>query len=519
MGTPDPGVRHQASFAATGGELADLRTYTDLAIDLLAKSLVGRRGPVPPGGPGHVGVGLLSEALIGDNGRDPRDTFVELVRSFVDGAVDLTHPAAVARMQCPPLTSAVAAEVVAATLNQSLHAWESGPSALELDRWVVDSLTAAVGYGPTSGGTLTAGGSISNLMALLVARDSVLAARRDASSFRNGTSALGTRPVVLCSDSTHFSISRACGVVGIGTNNIVRLPSDAHGRIRADLVEQVLADLPADTTPVALVACAGTTDFGWVDPLPELSLITRRHGIWLHVDAAYGGGALFSERLSPMLHGIAEADSITLDLHKFGWVPASASALLVRTATSLDSLDDDATTLNAEDDRRAGYHGRYGTSLQATRRVDALKIAVALRTLGRRGIGEMVDACHDLALHAAGRIAGEKRLELADKPVLSTVVFRYLPDCGVDADAFNAELRRRLMTNGTVLTARTRVPRPDGTAPVFLKLMLLNPATTAAQIDDVLAEIYACAASLSTEYLSTTTADSAEATPGMSPLA
>ncbi|UWP79896.1 pyridoxal phosphate-dependent decarboxylase family protein [Dactylosporangium fulvum] len=503
MATAVPGAPSPALFAGTGVGLAELRTYTDLALDLLAENLAGRSGPVPPGGPGRVGgpgTGPLSEALIGETGQDARTTFVELIRAFAGGAVDLNHAAAVARMQCPPLAPAVAAEVVVAALNQSLHAWESGPSALELDRWVVEGLAAAVGYGPASGGTLTAGGSVSNLMGLLAAREWVLSARQGTSTFGSGLAGLGARPVVLCSDSTHFSVARAVGVVGIGTENIVRLPSDEHGRIRPDLAEQVLIDLPPGTVPVALVACAGTTDFGWVDPLPELAVIARRRGVWLHVDAAYGGGAIFSDRLRPMLRGIAEADSVTLDLHKFGWVPASASALLVRSAASLDPLAGDTTTLNAEDDRLAGYHGRYGSSLQATRRVDALKIAVALRTLGRRGIGEMVDACHALACHAADRIAVHPRLELADRPVLSTVVFRYLPDPGVDADAFNAELRRRLMAAGTVLTARTRVPRPDGTAPVFLKLMLLNPATTAEQLDGVVADVLAGAAELSAAH-------------------
>ncbi|HET9167940.1 MAG TPA: pyridoxal-dependent decarboxylase [Actinospica sp.] len=505
-GNSAPAVLSLRAFRPAGDYdgLDELRTLVNQAIDVLRSVSAARKGPVAPGGPA-ASRAAAERALAGpllpeEQSAEPADVFLELVRVFAEGSVDLTHPGAVARMQCPPLPVAAVAEFVTAVLNQSLHAWEAGPFALELDRWVTEELCRLAGYGPGSGGTLTAGGSVSNLMAVLAARDAAFARRSGIPTFRAGIAATGLRPVVLCSASAHFSVGKAVGLVGIGEEQIRHVPTDAVGRMIPEAADRLLSELPADEVPIMLIACAGSTDVGWVDPLPALREVTRRHGVWLHADAAYGGGALFSDRLRGMLDGIAEADSITMDLHKFGWAPASAAVFLVRHAEHLDPLSGQVTTLNADDDKAAGFIGRYGTSIQATRRVDALKIAAVLRSEGAAGIGGAVDACHALAEHAAARVRAESRLELAAEPPLSTVLLRFLPAPGIDADDFNGRLRRRLMTDGTLVTARTRVPRPDGTSRVYLKLMLLNPATSPEQVDAIIELIIATALELEKEW-------------------
>lgn len=477
--------------------LEELRSLVNTAIDVLQDVAIQRTGPVAPGGPREARAasrGALPSSLLPGDG-DARTPFAEMVRSYAQWSVDLSHPAALARMQCPPAPVAVAAELVVAALNQSLHAWESGPFALELDRWVIDELAAVVGYPAAAGGTITAGGSISNLMAVLTARDNTIRSELGVSAFAGGVSTLDRQPVVLCSPATHFSIGRGVGVTGIGERHILRAPTDTVGRMIPGAVDRMLAELPADQLPVLLIACAGATDLGWVDDLPALAAVARKHRVWLHADAAYGGGALFSDDLRGLLEGIAEADSVTLDLHKFGWTPASSAIFLVRDARSLDFMDQASTTLNAADDKAAGFVGRYSTSVQATRRVNALKIAATMQALGRGGMAAMVDACHALARHAANRLGAAPGVELASQPPLSTVVFRFTPPSGVSADEFNGALRRDLMSNGTALLARTSVPQSDGTSPVFLKMMLLNPATTVQDLDGVIDEVLAFAAS------------------------
>jgi L-2,4-diaminobutyrate decarboxylase len=476
--------------------LNDLRILANTAIDVLQDVAAKRKGPVAPGGPRaaqDAARAALAVALADDPSPDPREAFRKLVRAYAEWSVDLTSPAAAARMQCPPTAVAVAAELVVATLNQSLHAWESGPFALELERHVVAELAGLVGYGPRSGGTLTAGGSLSNLMAILTARDNVMHEHLGKVPFATGIAGLGMRPVILCTDATHFSVGRAAGIAGLGEDAVIRVPSDLLGRLSPEALEMTITRLPADAIPVAVIACAGATDQGWVDDLDAIADVARRYGIWSHADAAYGGGLLFSARLRPMLDGLEAYDSVTMDLHKFGWTPASAGVFLVREASSLRHLSSSATTLNNADDVENGFVGLYGDSLQATRRVDALKVAATMAALGRNGLGRMVEMCHDLAQYAARRIGGEPRLELAAIPAISTVLFRYLPEAG-DADAFTGRLRRRMMTEGRAVLARSRVPRGDGSAPVYLKLMLLNPSTDPQQLDEVIDDVLAAAA-------------------------
>ncbi|MCX4744049.1 aminotransferase class V-fold PLP-dependent enzyme [Kitasatospora sp. NBC_01287] len=502
MSTTAPGPLYQP--AGTPAGLESVRSLVNTALDVLREVSAARLGPVAPGGPEGARTAArhaLAAPLLPEHGGEGAEVLADLVRSYAQWSVDITHPAALARMQPPPTDVAAAAELVGAILNQSLHAWESGPFALELDRWVIAQLAELVGYdSEEAGGTLTSGGSVSNLMAMTMARDTTIADKLGRHAFQEGLLSLGVQPVVLCPQGVHFSIERAVRLLGIGEANIVTVPIDKHGRMIPEEADRILTELPEGQLAVALVAVAGSTDLGIVDPLPELAAIARRHGVWLHADAAYGAGALFSPRLRPMLAGLELADSVTMDLHKFGWTPASSAALLVRRAETMLSFGLQPTTcLSADDDTCAGYIGSQNTSLQTTRRVDALKIAVSMRTLGREAVAAMVDTCHDLAKHAAARIAAEPRLELGTEPPLTAVLFRYLPTGSLDADAFNGALRRRVMEQGSALLARTHIPHEDGGSRVFLKLMLLNPETTTGQLDAILDDLLALAAELAAE--------------------
>lgn len=486
--------------AGTAAGLESVRSLMNAALDILQEVSAQRTGPVAPGGPEGARAAareVLTGPLLPEDGSAPETALADLVRPYAQWSADLTHPAALARMQPPPIDAAAVAELVAAVLNQSLHAWESGPFALELDRWVVARLAELAGYDPEeAGGTLTPGGSVSNLMAMTMARDTVLAEKTGVYPFQGGMRACAGQPVVLCPVGVHFSIERAVRLLGIGEDNIVTVPVDKAGRMIPEEADRILRELPEDRIAVAMVAVAGSTDLGIVDPLPELAAVARRHGVWLHADAAYGAGALFSPRLRGLLDGLAEADSITVDLHKFGWSPASSAVLLVRRSENLLSFGLQPTTcLSADDDTCAGFIGLQGSSLQTTRRSDALKIAITMRTLGARTMAAMVDTCHDLARHAAERIDREARLELFAEPPLTSVLFRYVPPQGGDAeaDAFNGLLRRRLMEEGRSLIARTHITGEDGVSRVYLKLMLLNPETTPEQLDHVLDDLLAAA--------------------------
>ncbi|MFD7897616.1 pyridoxal phosphate-dependent decarboxylase family protein [Streptomyces sp. NPDC059743] len=409
--------------------------------------------------------------------------------------------ACAAHLHCPPLAVAVAADLAVSALNPSQDSWDQAPAATALETLLLKELARLVGYdAELAAGVLTSGGTESNLMGLMLARDRVLGAVTGRPVELEGLPGPGTgafpRPRILASASAHFSVQRAAALLGLGEDAVLPVPVDRQLRMNADALAAALTGC-ADRgeLPIAVVATAGTTDTGAVDPLRICAALAAEHGAWLHVDAAYGGGALLSDRLAPLLDGLALADSVSLDWHKLGWQPAAAGVFLVRRSETYASLARRAVYLNPADDEEAGYPSLLGLSLRTTRRADAFKIAVTLRTLGRAGLGRLVDACHDLAVAGARTVRNHPRLELHAEPVLTAFLFRYLPADATnadptDTDAINASLRRRLLREGRAVVGRTELPG-HGPGRVRLKLTLLNPHTTPAQVDRLLHTVVA----------------------------
>lgn len=459
-----------------------------VVLDQLAAGAMARGGPLPAGGPERVAAevaGSFGGELLAAGGVGDLAALGELTGALTRGAADPADPRCAGHLHGPPLAVAVAAEVAAAALNPSLDSWDQGPAATALEPHVVRALAGLVGYQPAdAGGVLTSGGTESNLMGLLLARDAAVRRHYGVDASQAGVPGPLT---ILASELAHFSVQRNAALLGLGEDAVIPVPVDAAYRMEVAAAER----LAAGRTVAAIVATAGSTDFGSIDPLPELAALAERHGAWLHVDAAYGGGALFSDRLAPLLTGLAGADSVSLDLHKLGWQPVPAGAFLTRRAESFEPLSRQVAYLNPADDTDAGYPSLLGRSLRTTRRVDALKIAVTFRALGRAGLGALVDTCHELARYAADGIAVHPRLELTAKPVLTTVVFRYRPVTAGDqamTDRINAALRRRLLTEGAAVVGRTELPDRGG---VRLKLTLLNPYATRADVDALLAAVVA----------------------------
>lgn len=495
---PSPGAEAGCGRAPLAGGVGGADALQPLLAVTLAALRAGaeqRGGPLPRGGPTGVAAELAAllepGELLPDQG-DP-EALRLLVEALAATAADPADPHCAAHLHVPPLAVAVAADLAVSALNPSLDSWDQAPGSTSVELAVLRTLARLVGLPDpeAAAGVFTTGGTESNLMALMLARD----ARSPDGRFAE------LRPTVHCSTAAHFSIARAAGILGLGPEAVVPVDTAPDGSMDPRLLDWGLADTrAAGRTPLCVVATAGTTDLGAIDPLRAVAAASARHGVPLHVDAAYGGGALFSARLAPLLDGLGLADTIGLDLHKLGWQPVAAGVLLARDAALLAPLAQRVAYLNPEEDEEAGYTSLLGRSLRTTRRTDAFKVAVTLRTLGRDGLGALVDRCHELARHAARRIDQEPRLELTAEPVLSTVLFRWLPDVvGLPAgavpaavDRVNAALRRRLLDRGQAVVGRTELGTGPGS--VRLKLTLLNPHTTDADIDRLLALVLAAGA-------------------------
>lgn len=415
---------------------------------------------------------------------------------YLRDAVWFHHPRYLAHLNCPVAVPAVAAEAVLSTVNSSLDTWDQSGGAMLIERRLVDWTTERLGLGPDADGIFTSGGTQSNLQALLLARDEALELHGTQAHLTRAE-ALG-RLRVFASASGHFSVQRAAHLLGLAPDAVVEVHTDDAQRMCVDdLVRAVTRERAAGNLPFAVVATAGTTDFGSIDPLPEVADVARAHDLWLHVDAAYGCGLLVSRRRA-LLAGIERADSVTVDFHKSFFQPVSSSAVLVRDRATLRHVTIRADYLNpVEHAERRGIADQVDKSLQTTRRFDALKLWFTLRAMGPDRVGELFDAVVDLAAAVGRHLRLDHRFELAVDPVLSTVVLRWVPgrdccggarldsdlDAGLDetrVDAANTAARESVHARGEALVASTKVA-----GRTWLKLTLLNPETTMAEVLEV----------------------------------
>jgi L-2,4-diaminobutyrate decarboxylase len=411
------------------------------------------------------------------------EQIADTLRTVVSNSVAVSHPNTAAHLHCPPLLAALAAEVVISALNQSMDSFDQAPMATVVEQKLIRWLHAEAGLPATAGGTFTTGGSQSNHMGLLLARDAFLEKQWNCSAQKSGLPPEARRLRIFCSEVAHFTVEKSASQLGLGTDAVVRVAVDERFRMSPVALRRSLEAVRAqDLVPMAIVATAGTTDFGSIDPLPEVALLARSAGAWLHVDAAYGGALLFSPRHRDQLRGIEAADSLSIDFHKLLWQPIPCSAFLLRDARYFDSIKVHADYLNPELHEDEGIPNLVTTSLLTSRRFDALKLWISFQTLGRIKLAAMIDRTIELATHAAKIIRGTPQLELFCEPQLSTVVFRYVPTgSNLDRDRINAFLRRLLFDRGLAVIGHTRVLHRQ-----CLKFTCINPAVTEGQVENLI---------------------------------
>jgi len=412
----------------------------------------------------------------------------EILRTVVANSVAITHPHTAAHLHCPPLMAALAAEVVISALNQSMDSFDQAPIATIVEQKMVRWLCAEAGLPDTAEGTFTTGGSQSNYLGLLLARDAFLEKHWNWSAQKSGLPPEARQLRILCSEVSHFTVEKSASQLGLGTDSVIRVGVDEEFRMRPAALRTELQSLHSQgLRPMAIVATAGTTDFGSVDPLEEISGVAREFGAWLHVDGAYGGALLFSTTHRTKLAGIEEADSISIDFHKLFWQPIPCSVFLVREARHFDAIKLYADYLNPNMHEEEGIPNLVTTSLLTSRRFDALKLWISLQTLGRDKFSAMIDRTMELAAHAAKVIRARDELELVGEPQLSTVVFRFVPqETAVDADTINRTIRLKLFERGLAVIGHTRVQNQQ-----CLKFTCMNPATTNVQMEELIELIVA----------------------------
>jgi len=373
------------------------------------------------------------------------------------------------------------ADFLAAGFNTFQGTWlgSGGPSQLELV--VVDWVREWLGYPEGAGGLFTSGGSAASLDALVVAREEAGAPER---------------PVVYMGDQSHSALIRAARIVGVRPERIRRVSSDGRFRVRVDdLARMIREDREAGLTPVAICANAGATNTGAVDPLEELADLAAREGIWLHVDAAYGGFAVLTGRGRALLRGIERADSVALDAHKWLFQPFEAGCLMVKDVRRLErtfSIRPEYLQDIELGDQHVNFADR---GLQLTRSFRALKVWMSIQTFGMKAFRGAVARGMELADRAEEFIRAAPDLELLSEASLGVVCFRVNP-AGKSLDeaaleALNESAQDRVIAGGKAMMSSTRL---NGV--YSLRLCILNHTTTWDDVRETLEAVIEAGASM-----------------------
>ena len=393
-------------------------------------------------------------------GVGPEEVFERFARDVVPHAMNIPSPRYFGLFNPTPLPVAVWADALISALNQNAAAWRNAPSASAIEARVLRWLCELIGYGPEAFGTLTSGGSEANLVGLKCARDRAVEGARDGGL--RSSSARGEL-LVYASEQSHYSFVKSTDMLGLGRGALRKIDTDARFHIRTDVLRRTIErDLAEGHTPVCVAGAAGATSTGVVDPLDELADIAREFGLWFHVDAAYGGALAFSEEHRARLKGIERADSVTIDPHKWMFVPFECGALLVRGGGRVLRDAFDITPEYLSEDRGGADveydFFRYGQL--GTRRAMALKVWMALKTVGVRGYARAVERQIELVKHLAARFDELEEFERVGEVETALCCVRFLPAeararSGEEQDELQRALQRRVEQSGGAWLATT----------------------------------------------------------------
>jgi L-2,4-diaminobutyrate decarboxylase len=426
-----------------------------------------------------------------DPAPDPVKCLCDRAQELIQQGIHLQHPGYVGHQVGAPLPAASLAELVAGVFNQSMAVYEMSPSATPIERQTAQWLCNLVGWPKEADGVFTSGGSLGNLTALLVARNHATGGAAWEKGMRSGPPL-----TILVSEHAHYSVARSAGILGMGQDNVIRVPVDRQFRMdSAALAECYRAAMAAGKKVMAVVASAGTTATGSFDPLREIGEFCRAQGVWFHVDGAHGASVLLSPKYRSLADGIELADSVIWDAHKMLFMPNLATALLFRQGShGYEAFTQEASYL----------FGRNGLpeydlalrTIECTRQMQAWKLWISFQLYGARGLGALVTQKLDLARTFAARLRAQPDFELLVEPMCNILCFRHIPE-GAKRETSNlamlnehqAKVRQRVLASGKFFLVQTRFG--EG---LYLRCTLMNAHTTGPDLERLLELIRECAA-------------------------
>lgn len=416
------------------------------------------------------------------------DVIGETADLVAKNSIFVQHPDCIAHLHTPPLMPAVAAEAMIAALNQSMDSWDQASSATYVEQKVVDWLCDKYELGEKSDGIFTSGGTQSNQMGLMLARDWIADKLSGHSIQKLGLPDYADNLRIVCSKKSHFTVQKSASWMGLGEKAILAVDANADGTMDVTKLDAVIEQAKSEgLIPFAIVGTAGTTDHGAIDDLDFIADMAQKHEMWMHVDGAYGGALILSSHKN-RLKGIERAESVSVDFHKLFYQTISCGALLVNDKANFKFLLHHADYLNREHDELPNLVDK---SIATTKRFDALKVFMTMQNVGPNTLGEMYDHLLGQTQQVANLVRNSDGFELLAEPALSTVLFRAVNSEAVDLDELNKALRLEALVRGVAVLGETVV---DGKS--ALKFTILNPCLKISDFESLLNKINILAAEL-----------------------
>ncbi len=415
---------------------------------------------------------------------DVIDETAELVAKH---AIFTQHPDCIAHLHTPPLMPAVAAEAIIASLNQSMDSWDQASSATFVEQKVTDWLCDKYELGAQADGIFTSGGTQSNQMGLMLARDWIADKLSGHSIQKLGLPDYADKLRIVCSSNAHFTVQKSASWMGLGEKAVLSVDAHVDGTMDTSKLDEAIRQAKADgLIPFAIVGTAGTTDHGAIDDLNAIADAAKAHDLWMHVDGAYGGALILSSHKAK-LAGIERAHSVSVDFHKLFYQTISCGALLVNDKANFKFLLHHADYLNREHDELPNLVDK---SIATTKRFDALKVFMTMQSVGPQALGDMYDHLLAQTQQVAEMVEQHAEFELLAQPSLSTVLFR-ATNATADVEELNKAVRIQALTRGVAVLGETVVAGHTA-----LKFTILNPCLQISDFETLLSNINKLAAEL-----------------------
>ena len=434
----------------------EMREFGYRVVDLLAEHFANvQDGPVgAKSDPAQI-ISLFDQDPP-EAGRDPTELLAQLERDVLPHNLHVDHPRFFAFVPGPNNFVSTMADALAAGFNIFNGTWLGGSAAAAVELGVVRWLSRICGFPAAAGGLFVSGGSMANLTALVAARHSLLQDRVEGAT-------------VYFSDQTHSSVERALRVIGFAPEQIRKLQSDENFRLSIQNIRAAIAeDRGKGLRPFCVIANAGTTNTGAVDPLNELADLAAKEKLWFHIDGAFGAAAILSERGRALLPGLERADSISLDPHKWLFQSFECGCVLVRDAELLKAAFQIKPDYLRDVHRSLEEFNPCDYGVQLTRSFRALKVWLSLQTFGVAAFRHAITRGFELAELAERELRARKGWEILSPAQMATVCFRF-----GKSDELQTQLVDAMMKDGYALLTSTEL---RGRA--CLRLCTINPRTT-----------------------------------------